>query len=219
MGLEGVEHTEVHATVDEDTDSRDGEASVDALDTVRLQGLDVDIDQTVELTLSTLAFVVVGQPGPGKVKGVHEEKGQGSGKTTRGNVGGELDGGRSVLGGGEQGLNGVLESKVQSLGREVPQHVSKVSSPEGSNTLGGHHPLGAVKNTGVGLVKTTLLDHLILVLDEQLDSLDGGGHSLGDTSGNTGQHEVLKEPKLLVTHLVFLISCRSESSNKSLVVL
>merc|ERR1712061_821811 len=42
QGLQGIEHTEVHATVDEDTDSRDGEASVDALDTVRLQALDVD---------------------------------------------------------------------------------------------------------------------------------------------------------------------------------
>merc|ERR1719225_2236611 len=218
MGLQGIEHTEVHATVDEDTDSRDGEASVDALDTVRLQGLDVHVDQTVELTLSTLALVVVGQPGPGKVKGVHEEQGQGSSSTAGSDVGGELDGGRSVLGGGEEGLNGVLEGKVQGLGGEVPQHVGKVSSPEGSNTLSGHHPLGAVKNTGVGLVQTTLLDHLILVLDEQLDSLDGGGHGLGDTSGNTGQHEVLEEPKLLVTHLESLqrFSCRSESSNKSL---
>merc|ERR1719145_175897 len=206
-GLQGIEHTEVHATVDEDTDSRDGEACVDALDTVRLQGLDVHVDQTVELTLSTLALVVVGQPGPGKVKGVHEEKGQGSGETTRGNVGGKLDGGRGILGGGEQGLDGVLEGKVQSLGGEVPQHICEVSSPEGDNTLGGQHPLGAVKDSGVGLVQTTLLDHLVLVLDEQLDSLDGGGHSLGDTSGNTGQHEVLKEPKLLVTHLAFLI-CR-----------
>merc|ERR1719350_2472466 len=112
-GLQGIEHT----------DSRDGEASVDALDTVRLQGLDVDIDQSVELTLST------------------------------------------------HGLDGVLEGKVQGLGGEVPQHVGEVSSPEGDNTLGGHHPLGAVKNTGVGLVQTTLLDHLVLVLDEQLDSL------------------------------------------------
>merc|ERR1712109_11582 len=207
QGLQGIEHTEVHATVDEDPDSRDGEASVDALDTVRLQGLDVDIDQTVELTLSTLALVVVGQPGPGKVKGVHEEKGKGSGETTRGNVGGKLDSGRGILGGGEEGLDGVLEGKVQGLGGEVPQHVGEVSSPEGDNTLGVQHPLSAVKNTGVGLVQTTLLDHLILVLDEQLDSLDGGSHGLGDTSSNTGQHEVLEEPKLLVTHLAFLI-CR-----------
>merc|ERR1719430_2419885 len=31
---QGVEETEVHATVDEDTDSGDGEASVQALDTI-----------------------------------------------------------------------------------------------------------------------------------------------------------------------------------------
>merc|ERR1719432_691718 len=47
-GLEGVEHAEVHATVDEDTDSRDGESSVQALDTVRLQCLHVDINKTIE---------------------------------------------------------------------------------------------------------------------------------------------------------------------------
>merc|ERR1712198_337007 len=52
--LQGVEETEVHATVDEDTDSRDGESSVQSLDAVRLQGLGVDVNETVELTLSSL---------------------------------------------------------------------------------------------------------------------------------------------------------------------
>ena len=46
-----------------------------------------------------------------------------------------------------------------------------------------------------------LLDHLILVLDEQLDSLNGGSGSLGDTSSHAGEHEGLKEPKFLVCHL------------------
>ena len=43
-----------------------------------------------------------------------------------------------------------------------------------------------------------LLDHLILVLDEQLDSLNGGGGGLGDTSSNTSEHEVLSKSKLLL---------------------
>ena len=60
--LQGVEETEVHATVDEDTDSRDGESSVQSLDTVRLQGLGVNVNETVELTLSSLALGVIGQP-------------------------------------------------------------------------------------------------------------------------------------------------------------
>ena len=61
-GAEGVEHAEVHSAVDEDADSGDGEASVQALDTVRLQSLHVDIDQAVKLPLPALALGVIGQP-------------------------------------------------------------------------------------------------------------------------------------------------------------
>jgi hypothetical protein len=43
--------------------------------------------------------------------------------------------------------------------------------------------------------ETTLLDHLILVLDEELDSLDGGGGSLGDSGGDTTLFEKKKEEK------------------------
>ena len=45
-----------------------------------------------------------------------------------------------------------------------------------------------------------LLDHLILVLDEQLDPLDGGGGGLGHASSHAGEHERLEESKLLVSH-------------------
>merc|ERR1712184_140361 len=135
--LQGIKESEVHATVDEDTDSGDGEASVQALDTIRLQSLDVDIDQSVELALTTLALGIVGQPGPGKVKGIHKQEGHGSSGTTGGNVGGQLGGVGGILGGGEQGLNGVLEGKVKSLSGEVTQHVGEVSSPERNDTFGG----------------------------------------------------------------------------------
>merc|ERR1719427_162733 len=70
--LQGVEQTKVHATVDEDTNSGDSEASVESLDTVRLQGLGVDVNETVELSLASLALGVIGQPGPGVVQGVDE---------------------------------------------------------------------------------------------------------------------------------------------------
>ena len=47
-----------------------------------------------------------------------------------------------------------------------------------------------------------LLDHLILVLDEKLHSLDGGSGGLGHARGHAGQHEVLDEPQLLlVSHV------------------
>ena len=61
-GLQGVEETEVHATVDEDTNGGDSESSVQALDTVGLEGLGVDIDQAIELPLTSLALGVIGQP-------------------------------------------------------------------------------------------------------------------------------------------------------------
>ncbi len=48
--------------VDKDTDGRDDETSVQTLDTVGLDGLDVDVDETVELSLTTLALHVVSQP-------------------------------------------------------------------------------------------------------------------------------------------------------------
>lgn len=48
--------------------------------------------------------------------------------------------------------------------------------------LVGHGALEAVTNALVWLVQTALLEHLILVLDEQLDALNGGSSSLGDCS-------------------------------------
>merc|ERR1719186_361060 len=72
--LEGVVETEVHSTVDEDTDSGDGESSVQALDTIGLQGLDIHIDKTIELTLAALSFGVISKPGSCVIQGVHEQE-------------------------------------------------------------------------------------------------------------------------------------------------
>ena len=60
--LQGEVEAKVHATVDEDAHGGDGEASVRALDAIRLEGLHVDIDQTIELALTTLTLGIVGQP-------------------------------------------------------------------------------------------------------------------------------------------------------------
>lgn len=101
----------------------------------------------------------------------------------------------------------VTESKVQGLGREVSDDVGSVTTPQGQDTLVGGGTLEAVGDTGIAALETTGLDHLILsrgleqgcsltrrpgervatnlVLDEELDTLDGGSGSLGDSSGNT----------------------------------
>ena len=46
--------------VDEDADAGDDEASVETLDTVRLDGLDIDIDHAVEFAFLALGLSVIG---------------------------------------------------------------------------------------------------------------------------------------------------------------
>ena len=76
-------------------------------------------------------------------------------------------------------------SKVESLGREVTDDVGSVTTPEGHDTLLLGGTPKAVGDTVVLSVETTTLEHLILVLDQELDTLDGGSGSLGDSSGHT----------------------------------
>lgn len=87
----------------------------------------------------------------------------------------------------------VTEGKVQGLGREVTDDVGRVATPQREDTLIGGSAAEAVDNAVVLAVETTGLDHLILVLNEELDTLNGGGSSLGDGSGDTTHEEVGKE--------------------------
>jgi len=196
--LERVVETKVHTSVDEDTDARDHEATVKTANTVRGKGLSVDIDETVVLSLATLGLVVVSQSSTGVVERVDDGEGHGTGKTTRRDVDGELLPLWGVLRAGKHGLDGVLEGKVKSLGWEVSEDVGQVTSPEWDDTLGLEGSLAAVDDAGVWLVESALLDHLILVLDEELDSLNRRGDGLGDTGGDTREHKVLKETELLL---------------------
>ena len=142
QGLESVVQTKVHATresheqeiviqlalpVDEDTDSGDGEPSVQTLDTVRLQSLHIDVNEAIELPFATLALGVIGQPGPGVVQGVDEHQRECPGKPSAGDVGAEFQPLRGVLSGLEGGLDLVFEGEVEGLGGEVPQNIGKVS--------------------------------------------------------------------------------------------
>merc|ERR1719385_45962 len=51
------------------------------------EGVDIDINETIELALATFALGIVSQPGSGVVKRVDKEKRQGSGESTASNVG------------------------------------------------------------------------------------------------------------------------------------
>jgi hypothetical protein len=78
--LDRVVQTEVQTTVDNDTSDGRTETTVETGDTVSSEGLLVDVDQTVELTLATGlgVLVVVGKTGTGVVEGVDEEEGSGT---------------------------------------------------------------------------------------------------------------------------------------------
>lgn len=191
--LERVVHTEVETSVDDDSDDGWEETSVETGETVRGKCLSVDVDQSVELSLSTTlgrGLGVVGKTSSGVVQRVDEEERRGTSGTTRGQVSRELLPVWVALWDLEEGLEEVLEGKVQGLGGEVSDDVGSVSSPEGGETFLLVGSAEAVTDTLVRRSQSTLLDHLVLVLDEKLDSLNGGSGSLGDGSGYTTHHEV-----------------------------
>ena len=66
-------------------------------------------------------------PGSGVVKGVDEEEGHGAGHTSGGDVHAELVARAGVFGHGKGSLDCVLESEVEGLGGEVPEHIGQVS--------------------------------------------------------------------------------------------
>lgn len=78
--LQGVVHAEVETTVDNDTGDGGTETTVQTGNTVRGEGLAVDVNETVELTLATLlgGLGVVGKTGTSVVQRVDEEQGSGT---------------------------------------------------------------------------------------------------------------------------------------------
>lgn len=80
-GLDGVVHAEVETAIDDDTGDGGHETTVETSDTIRGESLLVDIDETVELTFTTLlcALGVVGKTGTGVIEGVDEEEGRSTG--------------------------------------------------------------------------------------------------------------------------------------------
>jgi len=203
-GLQGIVEAEVHSTVDENADAGNDESSVETLDAVGFDGLGVDVDETLVLTLSTLTLGVVGQTGSGVIERVDEHKGEGSRHTAGHDVGGELLGVGGVLLDVEHRLDLILEGEVESLRREVTQAIGQISSPQWVDTLTLDGSQRTVDDAIVRLVQAALTDHLILILDEQLDTLDGGGGRLGSDGGHARQGEVFNESQF-VTHFEMLL--------------
>ena len=85
---ERIVDTEVETTVDDDTNDRGDEASVEAGNTVRLEGLTVDVDETIELAVSSAlcGLGVIGKTSTSVIKRVDEEQRGSTSGTTGGDV-------------------------------------------------------------------------------------------------------------------------------------
>jgi hypothetical protein len=190
--LTGIEHTEVRGSVGNDTNDGDTETSVEALNTVLAGGLLEAVNETVELSLAT-GTDISGESGTGEIERVDDGEGGGTSSTTGGAV---TDEEHTGLGLGvvraESKLVEVLAGEVEGLGREIPDDVSEVASPEGTEAL--------LLNDSAEAVVNTLISHLngnvgvsILDLEEELDSLDRGNDGLRHGGGNATDEEVEHE--------------------------
>mmetsp|Transcript_18828 Transcript_18828/g.38260 ORF Transcript_18828/g.38260 Transcript_18828/m.38260 type:complete len:357 (-) Transcript_18828:13-1083(-) len=200
-GHDGVVEAEIEATVDEDSNGGDDEAAVESGDAVGGERLAVDVDESVELasSVSLGRLHVVRQTGTGVVQRVHEGQRARSGETARGDVLGELGDVRVGLlvdlEGGDR-LDLSLEGKVQRLGGEVADAVGQVGLPKRGDALVLHDPARAVGDALEGALQGAALDHLVLVLDDHLDALDGSRDGLRRDGGDAGEHEVLAKAEL-----------------------
>lgn len=134
--LGGVEAAEVGGTVDDNTLDRDAEATVEANNAVRLDGLLQTIHQTGVLTLCATTDIGT-QTGTGKVEGIHKAERSGSGGATGSQVSEEEtpELGLLVNTTQENLFVHVLEGEVQGLRGEITDHIGQVTAPKGAEAL------------------------------------------------------------------------------------
>lgn len=80
--------------------------------------------------------------------------------------------------------------KKTDLGREISDDISSVASPKRQNTFILNSSSKAVGNSLVWLREPTRLDHLILILNQKLNSLNWSSCSLGNSSRNSSHKEI-----------------------------
>jgi hypothetical protein len=180
---ERVEETKVDSTVGDDTSDGNSESVVETEDSAGSTGcLGETVSKTVEVSLSRTD--VRSKTSTGIVERVDNAERSSSGKTSSSHLDEEE---HSELGLGvvarEEGLDGVLEGKVEGLGGEITDDVGKVSTPEGHNSLFSSDTGEAVDDSGVtrNLSRTDTRVG-ILGLDDELDTLNGGSEGLGNSS-------------------------------------
>jgi len=188
-GLTGIEHTEVGGSVGNDTNNGDTETSVETGGTVGLGNLTEAVNETVELS-GLSGTNISGESGSGEVKRVDEAEGSGTSSSTGSAVTDEeLEGLLLGVVRVQSLLVEVLAGEVEGLSGEVSDNISHVTSPEGTETLLSVDTSEAIGDTSVLLVGRDGLGS-ILDLEEELDSLNGGDESLGNSGGNTTDKEI-----------------------------
>jgi len=116
--LEGVVHSKVKTTVDNDSHTRDIESTVEAADTITGKGLFVNINESIELPLTTLlcSFGIIGQTCTSVVQRINKEERASTSSSSRSQVASKpLPVSILVLLKVEHALEVVLEGKVQCL--------------------------------------------------------------------------------------------------------
>lgn len=195
---DGIESSELNAAISDDTHDRDTESVVESADAALGDGLLDAIAEAVEITLA--GSDIGGETGTGVIEGVDDGEGRGTGGTTGGEVGSEKLPELSLgVVFGEKLLDGILEGQIESLGGEITNNVSSVTTPESANALLGADTSESVANTGVsGHLAGADLGVGILCLDNQLDALDRGGGRLGDGTRSTSQGEIHQETRFFL---------------------
>lgn len=92
-----------------------------------------------------------------------------------------------------------------NLGREVTDDIGQVTTPKSVETLLSDGTLEAFRNTFVRLRQPSLLDHLILVLNQQFDTLNGRSRRFTHGSWDSSHQEIKDEAVRS-----FLCRCRSK---------
>lgn len=116
--LEGVVHSEVKTSINDDAHTRDVEPTVQAADTVASKGLAIDIHDAVELPLAThlCSLGIIGETSTSVIQRIHKQQRRSTGSSSGSYVAEEpLPVPILVLFKVEHALKVVLEGKVQGL--------------------------------------------------------------------------------------------------------
>merc|ERR1719434_666581 len=203
---DGVEGTELEATVRDDSSEGHAETSVEGKEALGASSrLLQAIEQTVKGLLS--GANIRSEARSGIVQRIHDRQTACCCQTTRSHVHSEEHAEillRAVP--REHFLDRILDGQIEGLRGEIPDAIREVASPEGRGALLAVNARETIPDAGVARhLSAPDLRIGILSLNHQLDSLDGRGERLRNGTRNTSEEEIsgpIFERQLLLRHAV-----------------